>query len=511
MRNLVRAIVTVTMVAVSIVLVAGGHVSAQEDGSPVSIGTYRTLHSEVLNEDRTLLVNLPRGYAETTIDYPVLFILYGGQVQGYFAESVHIVDRLQEAGLIPQLILVGVKNVDRYRDNLPVGRDGEEGGAGNFSRFFVDELIPFVDQSYRTKDFRILLGPQAGASFSLYALMEQPGLFAVNIITNPFWNLSVREYLLARAKEFFSREGSVKAFLFITCNTGADNEATMEYLGKLEAVVEEAKRSDFTMIINPLGDSQPEDLISSPGLSEGLRTYFRKYKIPEDADVARREDLEHYYQVLSLDYGYRVDIPEFTLIRQGEKLERRRRFEEAKTMYEYAVDHYPHNLNSYHRLAELHRRLGNYDQAIKYYEQFLERRRESLLEQRLGSLRRYINESAAYAVERAIGDSGIEAGIAEYEAIRSDDQRQLYFYENEFNALGYRLIGQGMIDAAVAVFRMNVEMNPQSANAYDSLGEAYMLNDERELAIENYSKSLDLNPDNANAREMLDKLKAGGD
>jgi predicted alpha/beta superfamily hydrolase len=492
---------------VSIVSFLNSPSSAQEDGSPVSIGTYRTLHSRILNEDRTLLVNLPRGYDETTIHYPVLYVLYGGQVQGYFAESVHIADRLQEASLIPQLIVVGVKNVDRYRDNLPVNRSGEKGGAESFLKFFTDELVPFIDESYRTKDLRILLGPQAGASFSLYALMEQPELFRVNIATNPFWNRSVREYLLAKADDFFNREGSVKNFIFITCNTSDDNEATMEYLHKLTAIVENGKRSDFTIILNPLGEKEVDDGIPSPGLKEGLKTYFKKYKFPEDTEIDGLKDLKHYYQDLSQDYGYEVDISEFTLIRQGGRLEERQRFEEARVVYEYVVVQYPHDLNSYHRLAELHRRLRDYDRSIKYYEQFLGRKQEPFIERRLNSLRRYVNESSAYAVEKSIHDSGIDAGIMKYQELKSDDESQLYFDENEFNSLGYSLIAEGAIDAAIEVFKMNVDQNPQSANAYDSLGEAYMVNENRILAIENYEKSLELDPDNANAREMLGKLK----
>ena len=54
---------------------------------------------------------------------------------------------------------------------------------------------------------------------------------------------------------------------------------------------------------------------------------------------------------------------------------------------------------------------------------------------------------------------------------------------------------------------MNVQLYPQSPNAYDSLGEAYMLDNNDELAIENYKKSLELNPDDTNAKSMLDKLQ----
>jgi cytochrome c-type biogenesis protein CcmH/NrfG len=52
-----------------------------------------------------------------------------------------------------------------------------------------------------------------------------------------------------------------------------------------------------------------------------------------------------------------------------------------------------------------------------------------------------------------------------------------------------------------------VELYPQSANVYDSLGEAHMTDGQKKLAIQNYKKSLELNPDNNNAKEMLEKLQ----
>lgn len=50
-------------------------------------------------------------------------------------------------------------------------------------------------------------------------------------------------------------------------------------------------------------------------------------------------------------------------------------------------------------------------------------------------------------------------------------------------------------------------MFPNGANTYDSLGEAYLRNNDRDLAIKNYKKSLELNPKNANAIEVLKKLE----
>ena len=118
-----------------------------------------------------------------------------------------------------------------------------------------------------------------------------------------------------------------------------------------------------------------------------------------------------------------------------------------------------------------------------------------------------MNESAVYVVEKTITNSGINAGIAKFRKLKSDDKNKLYFSENDFNSLGYNLITRGKTNAAIEVFKMNVEMNPRSANAYDSLGEAYMKSGDNKNAIKNYKKSLELNPDNVNAKKMLKKLK----
>jgi tetratricopeptide (TPR) repeat protein len=61
---------------------------------------------------------------------------------------------------------------------------------------------------------------------------------------------------------------------------------------------------------------------------------------------------------------------------------------------------------------------------------------------------------------------------------------------------------------AIEIFKLSVEAYPQSYNAYDSLGEAYMDNGDKELAIKNYQKSLELNPGNANGVKKLKELAA---
>jgi CubicO group peptidase (beta-lactamase class C family) len=79
--------------------------------------------------------------------------------------------------------------------------------------------------------------------------------------------------------------------------------------------------------------------------------------------------------------------------------------------------------------------------------------------------------------------------------------------EGRLNRLGYGFLREKKLPEALAYFKLNVEFYTGSSNVYDSLGEAYLANGEKELAITNYKKSLELNPKNNNAVEVLKKLE----
>ncbi|MDN5285320.1 MAG: hypothetical protein JWR38_1594 [Mucilaginibacter sp.] len=82
------------------------------------------------------------------------------------------------------------------------------------------------------------------------------------------------------------------------------------------------------------------------------------------------------------------------------------------------------------------------------------------------------------------------------------------FEENDINGWGYKLIGQDKKEEALAIFKLNVKLYPQSFNTYDSLGEIMEALGDRAGAIKNYSRSLELNPKNDNAVHHLKNLKA---
>jgi glyoxylase-like metal-dependent hydrolase (beta-lactamase superfamily II) len=117
-----------------------------------------------------------------------------------------------------------------------------------------------------------------------------------------------------------------------------------------------------------------------------------------------------------------------------------------------------------------------------------------------------LKKSAALELEALIEEKGIEQALSEYHKnIKSNNDYLIN--ENEFNALGYRLLRAQKTREAIEVFKLNTETFPQSWNVWDSLGEACWRARDLETAVKYYEKSLELNPDNENGRNAISTIR----
>jgi tetratricopeptide (TPR) repeat protein len=114
---------------------------------------------------------------------------------------------------------------------------------------------------------------------------------------------------------------------------------------------------------------------------------------------------------------------------------------------------------------------------------------------------------ASYAITRAFGAGRIDSGAARYRELKAAYGASV-FAEGLMNQVGYRLLNAGQADLAIAAFTLNVEAFPQSANAYDSLGDGYAKRGDKQRAIETV-KALALDPASAGTRKKLDALRMG--
>ena len=111
------------------------------------------------------------------------------------------------------------------------------------------------------------------------------------------------------------------------------------------------------------------------------------------------------------------------------------------------------------------------------------------------------------ALYRAVDGGQIEVTPS---AIGAEIERRGYQLRSPqtLNFVGYEFLGVGEVDVAVAIFELNVERFPDDANSYDSLGEAYLANGDREQGIAAYKKALEVDPEFENARQVLERMGA---
>jgi len=112
-------------------------------------------------------------------------------------------------------------------------------------------------------------------------------------------------------------------------------------------------------------------------------------------------------------------------------------------------------------------------------------------------------------LSEAMKDQGADGALARYAALKERYYgRDAYdFGEGALNQVGYELLGKNDVAGALKVLQKNADEFPKSANAWDSLAEAFMKSGDKDTAIKYYTKSLELDPRNRNAEQMLKKLK----
>ena len=147
-----------------------------------------TINSLILNELRTVVVQLPKSYqANPNKVYPVIYRLDGA---GNIPLISAVMDRLQNNNRAPEVIIVAIENTNRLRDLYPtVNKEPQgpvgKGGGAKFLAFIEQELMPLINKSYRTHNYNVIAGASAAGVFSLYTMQVNPELFQAHIAYSP--------------------------------------------------------------------------------------------------------------------------------------------------------------------------------------------------------------------------------------------------------------------------------------------------------------------------------------
>ncbi|HPQ39396.1 MAG TPA: serine hydrolase [bacterium] len=119
--------------------------------------------------------------------------------------------------------------------------------------------------------------------------------------------------------------------------------------------------------------------------------------------------------------------------------------------------------------------------------------------------------AASVTLKKYMAEKPPADAIAAFKTFWETHKEALEYSEHRINLLGYRYMENGEMDKALAVFQLNTEMSPDSANVWDSLGEAWKNKGQKEKSIAAYTEALKRNPKMASARKMLTELGVNPD
>ena len=181
---------------------------------PVSVGYSFKFHSDILNEDRIIMVSLPDDYNLTMKKYPVLYMPDG---QWHFAHTTQAVGGLSGNGFMPKMIIVAVQTLDNRSRDLAATKNADGklgGGADKFLSFMKKELIPFIEKNYRTYPYRMLSGSSFGGIFTAHAFFDNPEYFDAYLAYSPsiWWE---NKYYIKSMEKLFSERPDLKSYWYI--------------------------------------------------------------------------------------------------------------------------------------------------------------------------------------------------------------------------------------------------------------------------------------------------------
>lgn len=111
--------------------------------------------------------------------------------------------------------------------------------------------------------------------------------------------------------------------------------------------------------------------------------------------------------------------------------------------------------------------------------------------------------SASSELEKWIGDLGIDQAKIKFAEMLDSNLESYSFEEKDFLALGNKLRSTGRVEAAIEVFKITIEIFPESSQAWFNLGKAYIRTVQREKAVESYQKAMKLDSNNTAAKEEM--------
>lgn len=245
--------------------------------TPISENQHLPFHMETsylkstdIDRIYNLYISLPVDYQEGSRKYPVIYVLDGdflfGTVKEVILHNLEVKDSIV-VGIGYDTDVIGDILTNRYQDLVPNGPN-----YSKFTHFFIKELIPFIESSYRVdKSDRTLVGYSYSGLSSLAIMFEYPDRFNKIIAMSPSLYHNQRDIFTVE-EEFTERSKELPVKLYLS--VGALEEDLVDYmvsnLVEFSEVLETRDYSGFTLVMEII-DGENHSSVIPFSISKGIR------------------------------------------------------------------------------------------------------------------------------------------------------------------------------------------------------------------------------------------------
>ena len=387
-----------TLIITILVLFLSGPLLGQND---IVIGKMDSIQSKILGETRELMIYVPNQGSNSLFikkKYPVVYLLDGN---AHFTSVVGMLQRFSGNNITPEMIVVAIPNTDRTRDlthskakpnppMVPEGLANASGGGKNFLSFIEKELVPYIDKTYPTEPYKMLIGHSFGGLFVMNALLEKPELFNSYISIDPsmWWNDKklLTAYKNTNLKDDKFKNKSLYLGIANTLEKGMDTVSVRQEKGQMASHINSIfetrdllKNGKNTNLLFASKYYENDTHNSAPLITtyDGMRFIFDFYKfnvefsdlLDDNTDIVN--EMKTHYAKASRTLGYDNKPDESMLNGMGYRLLGMEKADLAGQFFRLNVDYYPKSFNVYDSLGDYYLHIKNKDKAIESFEKAL--------------------------------------------------------------------------------------------------------------------------------------------
>ncbi|NEV95085.1 hypothetical protein G3567_13160 [Psychroflexus sp. YR1-1] len=245
----------------------------------------KTIDSKHLDDERTLKVYLPKNYTPKD-RYPVIYMTDGSSQNFEVAKGYINALSLSDFNIIPPSILVGIVHKKR-NEELKNIKSGEY-----FTEYLFQEVIQFIDSTYCTSGFNVMIGHSNGAEYNHKLLMREGNPFNGFITLSTYFQKN--DPNRNRLSEFFENYQGRTIYYFVANGT-KDAPSRFQAGNVLDSLYQNSPNQAIKFMKK---EYEANHLTIVPhALLDGLKFIFQDYN-----------NLENYASIVEYDEYYLTDL-----------------------------------------------------------------------------------------------------------------------------------------------------------------------------------------------------------